>query len=598
MKVHHPMIKTGRIQALRFLYFLSLLLIAPVVLSAQDFSLDATVSENKIFIGEQFTLTIEIKGSAVRNVEMPELPEFNGVRLLSATPSRGTSISIVNGKTSTAITYTYSFIAREKGNYTIPPISVPIDGEVHETSPIPVEILEKNNLSTERTRSLPDIFMEIEVNDKRPVRGQQLVASLVLYFKQGIEVTSYQPTPGWRTDGFWKEELENVDQPRAESEIMNGVRYRKAVLLKYALFPTRSGELKLDPFTFNLGVRSRPERGDPFGSLFGGFGTNQRRIAVETETVSINVRELPPIENAVSIGGVGTFNISRSINRNEFTVGETIELATKIEGTGNIPLISKPAYALPDGFDIYSPDESSDVERRGSTIRGTKTFTDLIVARSAGTYQIPAETIAYYNPKANRVVRETLPPISFTVKRPETGGQIMVASDRFTLQPVTGLAVWQQDSKAVHQTVWFWILILFPVVTLAFAAYRKNLQDKLESDSSFARAHRSREKADERIREAREALEHHEPKKVYGLLHKTLAGYIADKLKLPEAGLSDKDLIEHTRANIDDEEMIRALKQVLDKCATISYAPAGTDSDIRMDIDKTETLIQKLNKKL
>ena len=140
MKVHHPMIKTGSIQVLRFLYILSLLLIAPVVLSAQDFSLDATVSENKIFIGEQFTLTIEIKGSAVRNVEMPELPDFNGVRLLSATPSRGTSISIVNGKTSTAITYTYSFIAREKGNYTIPPISVPIDGEMHETPPIPVEI--------------------------------------------------------------------------------------------------------------------------------------------------------------------------------------------------------------------------------------------------------------------------------------------------------------------------------------------------------------------------------------------------------------------------------------------------------------------------
>lgn len=592
------MIKTGRIGALRFLSLFLLLLIIPLVLSAQDFSLDATVSENKIFIGEQFTLTIEIKGSSVRNVEMPELPDFNGVRLLSTTPSRGTSISIVNGRTSTAITYTYSFIAREKGNYTLPPISIPVDGEMHQTSPIQIEVLEKNNLSTERTRSLPDIFMEIEVNDKRPVRGQQLIANLVLYFKQGIEVTSYQPTPGWRTDGFWKEELENVDQPRAESEILNGVRYRKAVLLRYALFPTRSGELKLNPFSFNLGVRSRPERGDPFGSLFGGFGTNQRRINVETEPVTINVRELPGIEDAVSIGAVGSFNISRDINRNEYTVGETIELATKIEGTGNIPLISKPAYSLPDGFDIYSPDESSKVERRGNTIRGTKTFTDLIVARSAGTFQIPEETIAYYNPESNRLLRKRLPSITFTVKRPATGGQIMVASDRFSLQPVTGLAVWQQESRPFYQATWFWILIILPLVTLAVSAYRKNLLDKLESDSSFARAHRSRERADERIREARAALENHESKKVYSLMHKTLSGYISDKLKLPEAGLSDNDLIEHIRGKVADEQMVRTLKQVLDKCATISYAPVGTESDIRMDIDKTENLIQKLHKKL
>src|SRR5690625_7101908 len=75
--------------------------------------------------------------------------------------------------------------------------------------------------------------------------GQQSVASIVLYFKQGMEVTSYQPTSGWRTDGFWKEELENIRQPQAESVILSGVRYRTATLLRYALFPTRSGELSL-----------------------------------------------------------------------------------------------------------------------------------------------------------------------------------------------------------------------------------------------------------------------------------------------------------------------------------------------------------------
>ena len=566
--------------------------------AAQDFSLDATVSENKIFIGEQFTLTIEIEGSAVRNVQMPDLPEFSGVRLLSSTPSRGTSISVINGRTTTAITYTYSFIAREKGNFEIPPITVPIDGVNHQTAPIRIEIIEKDNLSTDATRRLPDIFMEVELSDNNPVRGQQLVANFVLYFKQGVEVTSYQPTPGWRTDGFWKEELENIEQPKAESEIMNGVRYRKATLLRYALFPTKSGNLELNPFSFNLGVRSRPERNDPFGSLFGGFGTNQRRITVETEKMNVSVRELPPVSDAIDIGAVGNFNIRREISDTDFMVGETIELKTTIRGTGNVPLISKPDYTLPQGFDIYSPDESSDVQRRGTTIRGTKTFTDLIVAKNPGTYTFPRETIAWYNPASRRMVREKLPPISFTVSRSAGDGQIVSASDRFSISPLTGLAVWQDQKNSVFSTFWFWLLALLPVVSISVAYYRKKLNEKLESDSDFARSHRSLDKAKKLISEAKEKLAHHEPKQVYGILHKAVSGYISDKLKLPEAGLSDRELIDQTRDRVSDDEILKPLKQLLDKCATISYAPAGSDSDIMQDIQKAETLIKKLHKKL
>lgn len=594
MKAIRRMTRTGKAF---FLPVLLILLFAGKT-AAQDFSLDATVSENKIFIGEQFTLTIEIEGNEVRNVRMPELPDFRGIRLLSPTPSRGTSISVINGRTTTAITYTYSFIAREKGNYEIPPITVPIDGESHKTSPIRIEIIEKNSLSTEASRRLPDIFMEVELSDKNPVRGQQLVANFVLYFKQGVEVTSYQPTPGWRTDGFWKEELENIEQPKAESEILNGVRYRKATLLRYALFPTRSGNLELNPFSFNLGVRSRPERNDPFGSLFGGFGTNQRRITVETEATNVTVREIPEITNAIDIGAVGDLDIRREINDTEFTVGETIELKTTIQGIGNIPLISKPEYNLPSGFDIYSPDESSDIQRRGTIIRGTKTFTDLIVARNPGTYSFPQETIAWYNPDTRRIARKPLPPITFTVARPAGDGQIVTASDRFSIRPLTGLAVWQEEDTSVFSTFWFWLLALIPVVSISAAYYRKRLNEKLKSDSDFARSHRSLDKAEKLISEAKEKLAHHEPKQVYGILHKTVSGYISDKLKLPEAGLSDRELVDQTRNRVNDEQIVKPLKKLLDKCATISYAPAGSDSDIMNDIETAENLIKKLHKKL
>jgi hypothetical protein len=235
---------------------------------AQDFNLEASLSENQVFVGEQFSLKIEVKGESLRNIDLPSLPQIDGIRILSANPSRGQSISIVNGRTQTATSYTYTLIARESGNFRIPPIPVTVDGEEYMTNPLNVEVVEQRSLQAESGERRPDIFARIEVDDTEPIVGQQLIASLVIYFKSGVEVTSYQPSPGWRTDGFWKEQLENIEQPRAESVILGDVRYRKATLLRYALFPSRSGELKLSPFELNLGIRTQQLRNDPFGSVF------------------------------------------------------------------------------------------------------------------------------------------------------------------------------------------------------------------------------------------------------------------------------------------------------------------------------------------
>jgi len=325
---------------------------------AQDFQLEATVSENQVFIGEQFTISVEVTGSSMRNVSLPVLPELEGMRVLSSTPSRSTSISIINGQTTTTTTYNFSIIARETGEYTIPPISIEIDGEKRQTNPIRVEVIEKGQLSQDGRSQRPEIYLEIQVDESNPVPGQQIVASVVLFFRQGIEVTSFQPTAGWRTDGFWKEELQNISQPQAESIIIDGVRYRTATLMRYALFPNRSGELTLSGFPINVGIRTQPSRSDPFGSFFGS-SANQRRVSLESEPVVLNVRTLPEASNATTINAVGDLRVERRLSKNEVVTGETIELVTQVEGVGNIPLVRRPQYNIPDGIDFFTPQENN-----------------------------------------------------------------------------------------------------------------------------------------------------------------------------------------------------------------------------------------------
>ena len=572
----------------------------PVDVFAQEYSLEATVSENRIFVGEQFSLDIEVTGSSMRDVSLPVLPQLTGVRVLSSTPSRSTSISIVNGRTTTSTTYSFSLIAQDTGTHTIPPVSIEIDGETRTTDPLEIEVIEKDNLSTDSSRQLPDIFLEIELSDDQPVTGQQIVASVVLYFKQGIEITSFQPTSGWRTDGFWKEELENIRQPEAESVILNGVRYRTATLLRYALFPSRSGKLTLAEYPMSVGVRTRPSRNDPFGSFFGG-SVNQRRVSLESEPVEIEIEPLPELESdAVNINAVGDLEIERTLNRNEVETGETVELTTTIRGTGNIPLLRKPEYNLPDGIDLYTPQESSDVERRGLNIRGEKSFTELLVPRAPDEYTVPEQRISVYDAESERHRYITLPELTFRAS-PGSGTDVASADELSgdRLRPITGLTVWNtKRSVPFHKTVTFWILWIIPFLVLIIGYLKKRQIDKLQTDSNYSRSFTSFETAKARLEAARTAHNSRDTKELYNQLHKALSGFVSDKLGLPLAGLSDRDIVDNVKEKGADPAIVKSLKGMLDKCATISYAPAGSMSEQMNDIEKTETLIKDLKKVL
>lgn len=591
--------KTGNF----FLYGVLICLMLPGVVQrvvAQDVNVEATVSETSIFSGERVALTIEITGD-FNNVSRPNLPDFQGLRLLSNIPSTSRSFSFINGKTSASYSYSYSLLAQNAGKYEISSISIEIDGTEYRTAPISVTVIDRNASSTNPSASThPDIFLRMEVSDKRPVTGQQLITDIVLFFKNGLEVNSYQPVPGWKAEGFWKEELENTERPRAESVILNGIRYRKARLQQFALFPTKAGELTISPYQIIVSVRSASSRSDPFGSIFGGFGNNQRRVELQSEPVTINAESLPGIGDAAYIGAVGSFNISRNINIREAVVGESIEIETRISGTGNIPLVSKPAYELPEGLEVYEPQENASINRKNHRISGSKTFTDIVIARTPGIFTLPGTTLAYFNPSVNRYVIENLPAITFSVK---ADPEAFIASNRpntFDIKPVTGLATWiaPQRNRPLISYWWLWAGLVVPVIVIVIGYWQKTFREKLKSDQDFARARKAFDKAEERLQKAISESKAGDIKTAYNALHKALTGYIGDKLGLPQAGLSDQQFISHLKQKELDPELIKNVRMLLDKCSTISYAPETSHEYLKSHVGLAERILNQLKKQL
>lgn len=575
-----------------------LALFSKPALSQSSVSFEASVSETTIYNGERVSLTIEISGD-FNNVSRPDLPQFEGFRLLSNNPSTSRSYSYVNGKSSTSYSYSYYLIAQKTGPHQIPPISVTIDGKTHKTDPIDVKIVDRNT-SGESDSNPPDIFMRLEVSDKQPVTGQQIITDVVLFFRDGLEVNSYQPVPGWKAEGFWKEELENSNRPHASSTIVDGIRYRKARLLQFALFPTKQGKLELSPYKIIVAVRSTRSGGDdPFSSFFGGFSSNQRQVELSSDPVTLDVQSLPSSGSSDYLGAVGDFDISREISTNDAVVGQSIEITTRIDGTGNVPLITKPQYELPKGLEVYEPQENSNLNRRSQQISGSKTFTDVVIARSPGNYTIPEKQVAYFDPSQDRYITKTLPALNFTAKRNPNAVASSSRPSALPVNPVMGLASWvHPDSESFMLQWWFWAGIIFPMILLGVAYWQKSFLEKMNTDRAFARSQRASDKATERLDEAIELSEQGNIKQAYNMLQKALTGYISDRLTLPEAGLSNDQYVKELEKQNIDENLVKNVRMLLDKCASISYAPDTSHAYLKSHVGLAQSTLNKLQKVL
>lgn len=599
--------KTGNYPSALYSILLLLAAFATTALHAQKINVQATVTESQVFSGEYVELKITVSGEGFKRLTKPDLPaSIQGFRIVSTNPSTSRSIQIINGQTSSSYTYGYYLIAEVAGTHSIPSISIEVDGVNYKTEPISIQVIDRNQAASGKNSNnnaaaesdKPDIYLRMEVNDKSPVVGQQLVVDLVLYFKSTVDIQSYSPIPGWKAEGFWKEELNNPSRPTTTGVIIDGIRYRKAQLLQYALFPTKSGDLEISPFEIGVNVRYSTNRRDPFSSVFGGFGTNQRNVNLKSNSIKLKVKSYDVPENVLDVGAVGNFRISRDLSMRDLVEGETIEIITQFSGDGNIPLISKPNYQLPSSVEVYEPQEKSTINRNNGKISGRKLFTELVVARTAGEYEIPARKLGFFDPASNRYKQIELPALVFNVKpdaRLRTADNSLVT--RLTVQPYLGLANWVYVEQNGFSG-FFYFLAVLPFIALIGGYFYKRYSDRIGSDTAFARMQKSDKMARERLNLAHEKAKDNEIKDAYSMIHTALCLYVADRTNHPEAGLSDKQYADIALDHGLAKQEVDTLYQLLQKCSTIRFAPNTGLKDFEDDQQKAEALIKAMKTSL
>ncbi len=581
----------------------SLILLLGLALLISD-SIAQTVSGlvSSPTIGTQETVayTLEISDANASEIDTPNPPDAEGLVLVSNTASRGTSMSIINGQVSRSVSYTWRYRPEQEGEARILGATVMIAGASYSAPPVAVSVVPQSQRPQRRRRSpfggfslfddptpaAPppevtdrDIFIRASQSSQEAYQNEQLTLDYKLFFRPETLPRNTRLADSWDAEGFWREDLKLPDSPVPEVVVENGIRYQAISIRRVAVFPTRPGELSIDPLKIAVEVQS-PDM-DPFSTPL--FSRSHTLVERASPTLNIRSKDLPSNPPNGFTGAVGQYALSAELSQNELEVGEALQLTAVVEGVGNIALIETPSIDPPGIFEVYDPEVNSSKSENGNLIRGKKTFTWLMVPRSNGTFQIPPIQFVFFDPSQEDYVVRSVPldPITITGTTPTALAVTSTASGF----PVDDIAVLKRNPRWItirdnplYRTTWFYLLLTFPILALGVTALLRQRVTRLSTDTVWARNRKAHPLARKHLKNAKKLLAVGDPHQFYTALEQAILGFLGNRLNINERGQTRFQLAQ-LLGNVGLSANMQAeLIEFLDACDAARFAPIPPDS--------------------
>ena len=593
--------------------------------AAQDISIQASVDRNVVSQNGQVVYTIEVEGASLSEIETPEPPATEGLTLLQSTPTTRRNISFYNGQMQQAVSFEWRFRPLTKGTAHIEAAHLRVKGETYQTADIRLTVVSSSQVrgggqragnrsgrssgasgssdEDERGVSEKDLFIQATPSSRQTYRNEQVAITYHLYFREGVQVRQSRLADSWDAEGFWREELEVDPRPVPRHLVENGLRYRQIVLKRAAVFPARAGSLTVDPLRIETeAYAARRTQGNLFQRFFT-MGDKFNTIERASPPVALNVKPLPSGAPASFNGAVGSFHLEAQARPDEVEVGEAVKVEVRLSGTGNIATLEPPVLTSPDVFETYDPEIETSINRQGERIRGTRTFTYVLVPRSNGTFEMPPIRFSYFDPAAERYKTLTadLAPLRVT----GTAAPPPASASTHSGLPVDDIAGpmaeagrWRRiDRTPLHRSPWTYAALAMPLLlVMGFYTYQRHA-NRLATDIAYARRRRAHPAARRHLKKARQLMDSDEQRAFYAELQRAVMGFIGNRLNLAERGLTRRDLDDHLQAAGVPGRTRAALDRLLASSDKARFAPGRSDrTAMEAALHRAEDLIADLDK--
>ena len=590
----------------RIIFLWAMLMMAAIPLWADEEVSFTASAPDAVAVGDQFRLSYTITTQEVRDFRVPSIKGFEV--LMGPSRSTQSSVQIINGKTTStqSITFTYILMAKTEGEYTIPGATITADGNQMVSNSVKIKVLPADKSSQggqqrgrtgSATISGNDLFITGTINKTTVYEQEAILLTYKIYTQVDLRGFDNVKLPDFK--GFHSQEVELPANRRWGLEHYKGRNYQTTIFRQFVLFPQQSGKLTIDAARFDASIAVATQV-DPFDfdSFFnGGGGSYMVKKSLFTPKLTIDVKALPD-KPADFSGGVGDLNISSSINSTSVKTNDAVTVKLVISGTGNLKLLSNPEVKFPEDFEIYDPKSENNFRLTSNGLSGNKVIEYLAIPRNPGDYKIPPVSFTYFDVKSKSYKTLTTEGYDLHVEKGEGNATQTIAN--FTNKEE--LKVLNEDIRFIKQnevkltprgsfffgTTGYWLFYLIPalVFIVFFVIYRKQIA--ANANVAKVRTRKANKVAVKRLKLAGKLLADNKKDAFYDEVLKALWGYVSDKLSIPMSRLSKDNIEEELRNYGVDDALIAEFLKVLDNCEFARFAPA--DANQGMDKIYAEAL--------
>lgn len=590
----------------RIIFLWAMLMMAAIPLWADEEVSFTASAPDAVAVGDQFRLSYTITTQDVRDFRVASIRGFDV--LMGPSRSTQSSVQIINGKTTStqSITFTYILMAKTEGEYTISGATVTADGNQMVSNSVKIKVLpaDKSSQSGQQrgttgsaTISGNDLFITGTINKTTVYEQEAILLTYKIYTQVDLRGFDNVKLPDFK--GFHSQEVELPTNRRWGLEHYKGRNYQTTIFRQFVLFPQQSGKLTIDAARFDASIAVATQV-DPFDfdSFFnGGGGGYMVKKSLFTPKLTIDVKALPDKPAGFS-GGVGDLNISSSINSTSVKTNDAVTVKLVISGTGNLKLLSNPEVKFPEDFEIYDPKSENNFRLTSDGLSGNKVIEYLAIPRNPGDYKIPPVSFTYFDVKSKSYKTLTTEGYDLHVEKGEGNATQTIAN--FTNKEE--LKVLNEDIRFIKQnevkltprgsfffgTTGYWLFYLIPalVFIVFFLIYRKQIA--ANANVAKVRTRKANKVAVKRLKLAGKLLADNKKDAFYDEVLKALWGYVSDKLSIPMSRLSKDNIEEELRNYGVDDALIAEFLKVLDNCEFARFAPA--DANQGMDKVYAEAL--------
>lgn len=530
------------------------------------------INKTQIALNDYVILTIKITDATV--IEPPLLMGMDNFQMGSKSSSNNTTI--INGKISSSVIFQYTLIPKKAGTINIGEAYINTNNERLYVKPKLITVVDNNNTQPSSNQGSSynnnqqsidtnqNVVLRTEVNNNKPYKNEQIIYTIRLFFRGTLSDIQLN------TPQFQDFLAEPLDERRQYSTYVQGRMYN--VLEKaYALFPTKTGKLSIQPTSLTANLLSSL---DPLDQIFGNY--TAQPVSLKTNQIDIMVKEPPPPPKNYK-DSVGEFQIKTEINNAVLDVGETAKLQISVWGKGNITNIQKPSFQFDEqfqkSFKIYDTTPTTQITDKNEFISGQKVFKYDIVPLEAGVYHIPPAEYAYFNPETkmyhqlrSSMIEIKVKPGKSIVKDVNIHHDTNANDVDEVISIYTDENCLNNESISKKQYIVYIILFIIPLLGLLLTFIMIKYKEKREANSHIILKKQAYKNANARLNKLKHLVKNDNSKEFFAQLDNIIKDYIGYKLFLPSGSLTSKDVETQLQKKNIDKKTILFITEILKLC--------------------------------